>query len=105
MLSSLWPPAVLGGAEVYAAELAGRLRARGHDVGVVTAGAPGDDVVASVPAWPYRLDEFAGQPVWKRAAFHATYLGNVAAWRTVLDAVVRFRSVLVLVISIMGVPH
>jgi glycogen(starch) synthase len=91
VLSSLWPPQVLGGAEVYAHELTARLRARGHHVGVVTAGVPGDDVVASVPAWPYRLDQFASQPAWKRAAFHATDLVNVRAWRTVRRAVEQFR--------------
>jgi len=90
MLSSLWPPAVLGGAEVYAEELSRQLRARGHEVGVVTTGVEGDDVVASVPAWPYRLDQFASQPAWKRAAFHATDLANPRAWRTVRDAVDRF---------------
>ena len=68
MLSSLWPPAVLGGAEVYAEELSRHLRERGHEVGVVTLGVESDVVVASVPAWPYRLDQFASQPAWKRAA-------------------------------------
>ncbi len=102
VLSSLWPPEVLGGAEVYAHELAARLRGRGHDVGVVTAGVPGDGVVASVPAWPYRLDQFAAQPAWKRAAFHATDLANVRAWRTVRAAVDGFRPDVVHSHSIQG---
>jgi glycosyltransferase involved in cell wall biosynthesis len=91
MVSSLWPPAVLGGAEVYAAQLAERLRRRGHEVGVVTQGIAGDDVVATVPARPYRLDEFASQPAWRRGAFHAHDLANIGAARTVHDAIDRFR--------------
>jgi glycosyltransferase involved in cell wall biosynthesis len=102
MLSSLWPPAVTGGAEVYAEELSRRLGDRGHEVGVVTLGVDGEAVVASVPAWPYRLDQFASQPAWKRAAFHATDLANVRAWRTVLDAVDRFRPDVVHSHSIQG---
>jgi glycosyltransferase involved in cell wall biosynthesis len=102
VLSSLWPPEVVGGAEVYAHELSARLRARGHDVGVVTAGVPADDVVASVPAWPYRLDQFASQPAWRRAAFHATDLANVRAWRTVRRAVEQFRPDVVHSHSIQG---
>ena len=70
-VSSLWPPAVLGGAETYAARLAHELRERGHDVGVLTLGVDGADVVASVPAWPYRLEEYVDQPAWKKAVFHA----------------------------------
>jgi glycosyltransferase involved in cell wall biosynthesis len=102
MLSSLWPPAVLGGAEVYAEELSRQLIDRGHEVGVVTLGVDADGAVASVPAWPYRLDQFASQPAWKRAAFHATDLGNVRAWRTVLDGVDRFRPDVVHSHSIQG---
>lgn len=69
-VSSLWPPAVLGGAEIYAARLAGELRARGHDVGALTLGVDGDHVITEVPAWPYRLDDYVGQPAWRRAIFH-----------------------------------
>jgi glycosyltransferase involved in cell wall biosynthesis len=71
VVSSLWPPAVLGGAEIYAARLADELHQRGHEVGAVTFGVPGDDVVATVRPWPYRLDEYVDQPRWRRAAFHA----------------------------------
>ena len=95
MLSSLWPPAVLGGAEVYAEELSRHLGERGHDVGVVTLGVHGDGVVAEVPVWPYRLDQFAAQPPWKRAAFHAADLANPRALRTVTEAVDRFRPAVV----------
>ena len=102
MLSSLWPPEVLGGAEVYAGELAARLRARGHDVGVVTAGADGAGVVASLPGWPYRLDQFAAQPAWKRAVFHTVDVANPAALRTVRRAVDEFRPDVVHSHSIQG---
>ena len=102
MVSSLWPPAMLGGAEVYAHELASRLRAAGHDVGVVTRGIAGDDVVAQVPAWPYRLDDFASQPAWKRAAFHATDIANPSAARTLRIAIERFRPDVVHTHSIHG---
>jgi glycosyltransferase involved in cell wall biosynthesis len=102
MLSSLWPPEVLGGAEVYAAELTRHLRQRGHDVGVVTSGVAGHDVVASVSPRAYRLDRFASQPVWRRAAFHMVDMANRTAWRTVLDAVDTFRPDVVHSHSIQG---
>jgi glycogen(starch) synthase len=72
MVSSLWPPAVLGGAERYAAALAVHLRAVGHDVGVVTGVAVDDPhVVARVPSWGYPMTEYASQPAARRAVFHA----------------------------------
>ena len=71
MVSSLWPPHLIGGAELYASTLAEQLRVAGHEVAVVTLGVPGPDVVAEVPARPYRLDEFATQPPTRRAVFHA----------------------------------
>lgn len=71
LCSSYWPPKVLGGAELYAAELAQRLTARGHEVGVVTLDAPGERVVASLRSWPYDLETWRSQPAWKRAVFHA----------------------------------
>ena len=54
MISSLWPPVVLGGAESYASALAEQLRARGGEVGVLTLGVGGADVVSTVSPWPYR---------------------------------------------------
>jgi glycosyltransferase involved in cell wall biosynthesis len=71
-------------------------------VGVVTAGAAGEDVVASVEAWPYRLDEFAAQPAWKRALFHTADVANPTAWRAVLRAVDAFRPDVVHSHSIQG---
>lgn len=70
-ISSLWPPTVIGGAELYAAELAERLKDAGHEIGVVTLGVPGPDVVGAVPSWPYGVEDHAQQPAWKRVAFHA----------------------------------
>jgi glycosyltransferase involved in cell wall biosynthesis len=102
MVSSLWPPAVLGGAEVYAAALSERLRQGGHDVGVVTQGVAGDDVVAMVPAKPYRLDQFAAQPAWRRAAFHGRDLANPSASRAIDAAIDRFRPDVVHTHSIHG---
>ena len=76
LLSSLWPPAVLGGAELHAAQLAERLSEAGHEVGVVTYGSPGERVIAQVPSKPYPLQEFASQPGSKRALMHLRDVWN-----------------------------
>lgn len=76
LLSSLWPPAVLGGAELHAAQLAERLVGAGHEVGVVTYGSPGEHVIAQVPSKPYPLQEFASQPASKRALMHLRDVWN-----------------------------
>ena len=52
-------------------DLADALRAVGHEVGVVTLGVPGPDVVASVRPRAYALQDWADQPPWRRIAFHA----------------------------------
>lgn len=90
-LSSLWPPTVLGGAELYASELADRLRRAGHEVRVVTSGVTGDDVVAAVRPWPYALQDHAGQPPWKRVVWHARDQYDPFASRAVRAAIARFR--------------
>jgi glycosyltransferase involved in cell wall biosynthesis len=87
MISSLWPPHVVGGAELYAARLADRLRAEGHDVAAVTRGVDAPGVIASVPPTLYRTDQAAGQPALRRAAFHLGDLYNLTA-RRVLDAAI-----------------
>jgi glycosyltransferase involved in cell wall biosynthesis len=70
MVSSLWPPAVIGGAELYAATLARHLREAGHDVAAVTLGVEGDDVVAAVHAWPVGVQDVRGSTPWRRLLFH-----------------------------------
>lgn len=102
MVSSLWPPHVLGGAEVYAANLAEHLREAGHEVGAVTLGVPGPDVVAEVPPLPYRLDHFASQPAWRRAEFHALDLYRRATRRVMIEAFERFRPDVVHTHSVQG---
>jgi glycosyltransferase involved in cell wall biosynthesis len=90
LLSSLWPPAVLGGAELHAAALADRLLDAGHEVGVVTYGSPGAHVIAAVPARPYPLQEFATQPASRRAVMHLRDVWNPTTGRVLDDAIVRF---------------
>ena len=46
MVSNLWPPEVVGGAEQYASALSDHLCAAGHEVHVLTLGVEGPDVVA-----------------------------------------------------------
>jgi glycosyltransferase involved in cell wall biosynthesis len=91
MVSSLWPPEVLGGAELYAAALAARLRTAGHTVAALTAGVHGDDVVAQVRPWGYPLTEFASQPRAKRLVFHTGDVVHPGAGRTIARAIDAFR--------------
>ncbi len=72
MVSSLWPPVVIGGAEQYAAALADRLERGGHEVGVVTLGVDAPRVVGTVPSRPYPMEDFAAQSRGVRMRFHAT---------------------------------
>lgn len=90
MVSSLWPPRVLGGAEIYAARLAKALEESGHVVGALTFGVSGDGVVATARAWPYHLEEFAAQTSWRRAVFRAVDVYNPVARRTLTEAVATF---------------
>ncbi len=91
MVSSLWPPEVLGGAEQYGAALTQRLRAAGHVVGVVTLGVEGDDVVAQIPSWPYPIREYERQPALRRALFHASDIGRPDTRRVMERALDEFR--------------
>lgn len=90
MVSNLWPPTVVGGAEQYAAALAGRLRGLGHEVGVVTLGVPGPDVVRAVAPWPYPIQAAATQPALRRALFHIVDLHNPRARRALDRAIDEF---------------
>ncbi|MBV8951782.1 MAG: glycosyltransferase family 4 protein [Actinobacteria bacterium] len=88
IVSSLWPPRVLGGAELYAYDLAAHLRAAGHEVAAVTWGVDGDDVVAVVPPWPYPIDEYTSKNAAQRALMHSRDIFNVSA-RKALDRALR----------------
>jgi glycosyltransferase involved in cell wall biosynthesis len=90
MISSLWPPRVLGGAELYAAALAERLRAAGHEVGIVTLGVDGTDVVAAVEPTVYRLDQYTERSAFDRARFHAVDLYSPRARTAIERTIERF---------------
>ncbi len=87
MVSSLWPPHVLGGAELYASALAARLRRQDHEVSVVTLGVEADDVTRAVPPPVYRLDQYTEHGALDRARFHATDLYSARARRALVDAI------------------
>jgi len=118
MVSSLWPPAVTGGAELYASALAGQLRDRGHKVAAVTLGIEGADVVEAVPSWPYPVQDWREKAVWQRALFRLPDLYNPRAVAGLERAIKQFRPDVVhshavqglsaaalAVPSRMGVPH
>lgn len=86
MVSNLWPPEVVGGAEQYAAALAGRLRSAGHEVHVFTLGTEDRDGVSTMAPWPYPIRTAPAQPARRRLLFHAVDVYNPRARRS-LDAV------------------
>ena len=90
IVSNLWPPDVVGGAELYASALAGRLREAGHEVGVLTFGIPGPDVVASVRPWPYPIQTAPEQHAAMRALFHVADLHQPGARATIDRALEQF---------------
>jgi glycosyltransferase involved in cell wall biosynthesis len=89
-VSNLWSPGARGGAELYASTLAAKQQEAGHTVGAVTFGVDDDNVVAAVPPWPYRADDFASQPSWKRMVFRALDVYNPLAARSIRRAVKEF---------------
>ena len=91
MVSSLWPPTVLGGAELYASALAQRLKDEGHTVGALTLGVDGGDVVARVRSWPYAMQDYGSQSVAQRALFHAADLARPDTARIFERALNEFR--------------
>jgi glycogen synthase len=91
MISSLWPPVVLGGAETYASTLAEQLRARGCEVSALTFGVDGSDVVSTVSPWPYRLEEYASKGAASRAAFHLLDVYRPETQRVIQKAIAEFR--------------
>lgn len=90
IVSNLWPPEVVGGAELYASALAGRLREAGHEVGVLTFGIPGPDVVASVRPWPYPIQTAPDRHAAARALFHVADLHQPGARATIDRALEQF---------------
>jgi glycogen synthase len=90
MVSNLWPPEVVGGAEQYASALSVRLRAAGHEVSVLTLGVEGPDVVGTVAPWPYPIQDASAQPAGRRLLFHAVDVHNPRAGRALDAAIARF---------------
>lgn len=90
VVSNLWPPEVVGGAEQYASALVSRLRGAGHEVGVLTFGVPGPDVVASVRPWPYPIQTASEQGAAARALFHVADLHQPHAREVIDRALVEF---------------
>ena len=90
-LSSLWPPVVLGGAEIYASRLAAEMKGRGSEIGVVTLGVDGDDVLEAVEPRPYGLHEFAAPPRRRRIAYHLADLWRSDVSSAIERAVRSFR--------------
>jgi len=89
MISTLWPPVVTGGAELYAYELCRRLTASGVEVGVVTAGVRAKEVVAQVSPWPYHWGE--ARSAWRKAVYHSLDTWRPGATRTIAQAIRSFR--------------
>jgi glycosyltransferase involved in cell wall biosynthesis len=86
MVSNLWPPEIVGGAEQYAARLADRLLDAGHDVHVLTLGDGERAGVSTVAPWPYPIRTAPSQPAPRKLLFHAVDLYNPRAKHR-LDAV------------------
>jgi glycosyltransferase involved in cell wall biosynthesis len=91
VVSTLWPPHILGGAEVHAEAVAHRLSDAGHEVGAVTLGYDGDFVVGTVPAWPYPPHTLREQPAWKRFLAHGVDLYRPSAGRRLREIADRFQ--------------
>ncbi|HWC35199.1 MAG TPA: glycosyltransferase [Mycobacteriales bacterium] len=89
-VSSFWDPYLLGGAEVYAANLAAEQRLAGHDVGVITHGIPGEMVVEAVPTGPIHRDLEQQQARWRRAIFRLEDIYNPLAAARITKAIRRF---------------
>ncbi|MCK6529429.1 glycosyltransferase family 4 protein [Myxococcota bacterium] len=102
-ISNLYPPHVIGGAEVIAARLAEEVARRGHRVTVVTTGPAAtstEEWVSGVRVvrlgglnlyWGFDRD----QPIVKRAAWHAVDAWNPRAAHRLLDILDRSRPAVV----------
>lgn len=91
MVSKLWPPRAVGGAERYAANLADHLEADGHEVGVVTFGVEADRVVATVPTRGVDPERWWAASAFVRRRSHLVDLWNPDARRELRRAVTSFR--------------
>lgn len=91
LISNLWPPHILGGAEVYTEMLGDRLAVAGHEVGAITLGYDGERVVATVPAWPYPPHTLREQPVWKRLLAHSADMYRPGAAKAIRAAAEAFQ--------------
>ncbi|MEP9356970.1 glycosyltransferase family 4 protein [Xanthobacter sp. KR7-65] len=80
-IAALFPPNVIGGAELSAHSLVRWLAARGHDVAVLTTAASADqvvhgEVVDGIRMWrvlmprPYQMFDFQSAPDWKKPFWH-----------------------------------
>jgi glycosyltransferase involved in cell wall biosynthesis len=100
VVSALFPPNALGGAEVSAAHLATWLAGERHEVGVLTSARRGEDelrgeLVGSLRIWRlrtphlYPANEAGAQPAWKKPIWHLqdhVDPRNRALMASVLDA-------------------
>jgi glycosyltransferase involved in cell wall biosynthesis len=91
MVSKLWPPRAVGGAERYAEQLAQHLEAAGHEVGVVTFGVDSDRVVASVPTRGVDPERWWVASSFVRRRSHVVDLWNPDTRRVLRQAVDTFR--------------
>lgn len=102
MVSNLFPPDVLGGYELLAADVAKDLRARGHDLQVLTSGEPRRDD----PAWVHRqlslVRPFGEAPSLDRVRHLFAGREQQRATRALLDASAPFDVALIFSLRRLG---
>lgn len=99
-ISSLFPPNVIGGAEISAFNLAVKLCEFGHDVHVLTASTSAESnfeyfndklkVISRKMPRSYQAFEFLNQPAWKKIFWHAQDMWdprNISMIQKVLDSI------------------
>jgi len=100
VFSALYPPEIIGGAEISAANLNLQLSERGHEISVLatkknsSATYPADTATAGVHVErvlmprPYAALNYAAEPIWKKAIWHGLdHLAsfNEALWQNFLE--------------------
>lgn len=93
LISNLYPPETIGGAEKYVRNIARRLVSRGHDIAVITTGtdAPqrntrdGVDIYRLSPTSLYTPYEHRDVAKWKKPIQHVIDLWNPAIYRSLTD--------------------